>query len=430
MNQEAILDLWRASGLGQRIMFTLAVIVVFRLGVHIPLPGVDLYTLEQLFKQGNILMGFLDLFSGGALVKFSLFAMGITPYINASIIMQLMTAVIPKLEEMQKEEGMEGRRRINQMSRYLTVALSLVQSFALTNWLWRSGAVLGHPPHGAVPWMFFIHSIPVLMAGTIFIMWMGEQITERGLGNGASMLIFIGIIARIPTYMHNTSDLVENNGASWFAVGILLLVFFAMLVAIIYAQEGARKIPVQSAKRQVGKRIYGGQGTYIPLRVNQGGVMPIIFASSVLLFPATLHQFVGLTWLRTITDALMPSKPLYPILYFFLIVFFTFFYASIVLNPMDLANNLKKYGNFIPGYRPGVRTAEFLEKILTRITWIGAIFLGCIALIPTYVENWTGVTTLQGLGSTAILIMVGVAIDIFNQLQTHLIARQYEGLMR
>jgi preprotein translocase subunit SecY len=375
-------------------------------------------------------MNFIDLFSGGALAKFSIFAMGIIPYINASIIMQLMSSVIPKLEELRKEGGEAGRRQIAQWTRYLTIVLGTIQSGGMAVWLWRSDAALAYPASGGVPFLFLAATTLTLVAGCMFIMWLGELITERGIGNGASLIIFIGIVARIPDYWNNTMQLVTEGAVSGFAVAFLLLVFFAILVAIIYASEGARKIPVQSAKRQVGRRVYGGKNTYIPFRINQGGVMPIIFASSVLLFPATINQFASNEYMRMITDALSPSKPLYGLIYFGLIVFFSFFYASLVLNPIELANNLKRYGSFIPGYRPGRHTAEFLEKVLTRVTAIGAIFLGVIAIIPMIVERLTGVTTLQGLGSSALLIMVGVAIDLYNQLQAQLLARQYEGFMK
>jgi preprotein translocase subunit SecY len=429
MRPDAALELWRASGLKQKLLFTLMVIFLFRLGVHLPLGGLNLSRVDALFQSGG-LMNFIDLFSGGALAKFSIFAMGIIPYINASIIMQLMGSVIPKLEELRKEGGEAGRRQMAQWTRYLTIVLGTIQSGGMAVWLWRSDAALGYPAAGGVPFLFLAATTLTLVAGCMFIMWLGELITEHGIGNGASLLIFVGIVARLPQYWSNTQQLVSEGAVSGFAVALLLLVFFAILIAIIYASEGARKIPVQSAKRQVGRKVYGGRSSYIPFRINQGGVMPIIFASSVLLFPATINQFAKNEYIRMITDSLAPSKPLYAVAYFALIVFFSFFYASLVLNPIDLANNLKRYGSFIPGYRPGRHTSEFIEKVLTRITAIGAIFLGVIAIVPMIAERVTGVTTLQGLGSTALLIMVGVAIDLYNQLQAQLLARQYEGFMK
>lgn len=429
MRPEAVLELWRASGIAKKLWFTLFVIFVFRLGVHLPIGGIDLSVVEQLFASGNLL-NFIDLFSGGALAKFSILAMGIIPYINASIIMQLMGAVIPKLEELRKEGGEAGRRQIAQWTRYLTIALGTVQGGGMAVWLWRSGAASGYPANEGFPVLFLVATTATLVAGSIFIMWLGEQITEHGIGNGVSLIIFIGIVARLPEYWSNTQQLVSEGAVSLVGVLTLLVIFLAILVAIIYASEGARKIPVQSAKRQVGRKVYGGRSSYIPFRINQGGVMPIIFASSVLMFPATINQFAQNDYVRMVTDALSPSKPLYGLLYFGLIVFFSFFYASLILNPVDLAQNLKRYGSYIPGYRPGRPTSEFLEKVLTRITTIGALFLGIIAVVPMIAERITGVTTLQGLGSTALLIMVGVAIDLYNQLQAQLLARQYEGFVK
>ncbi len=429
LSPNVIADMLKASGLKQKILFTLAVVFIFRLGVHIPVSGLDLAVIEKMFGQGNLL-GLIDMFSGGALSKFSIFAMGIIPYINSSIIIQLMTSVIPKLEELQKEGGEAGRKQIAQITRYLTIILGTLQSTGMAIALWRSGAVIGHPATGAPPIMFILNTVALLVGGTIFIMWLGEQITEKGIGNGASILIFVGIVSRFPSYFGATAESVSAGATNWFAVSLLLLVFMALIVGIIFASEGARKIPVQSAKRQVGNKMYGGRSTFLPFRINQGGVMPIIFASSVLLFPATISQFVQTGWVRTITDSLNPSKPLYSVAYCGLIFFFTFFYASITLNPIDIANNLKRYGSFIPGYRPGRPTAEYLEMILNRITFLGALFISMIALIPMLAERALGVTTLQGLGSTALLIMVGVAIDLFNQLQTHLLARQYDGFIK
>lgn len=429
LRPEVLSELFKASGLQNKILFTLLIIFIFRLGVHIPVSGLDLEVVQRLFNSGNLL-SLIDMFSGGALSKFSIFAMGIIPYINSSIIIQLMTSVIPKLEELQKEGGEAGRKQLAQITRYLTIILGTLQSTGMAIALWRSGAVLGHPATGTPPILFIINTVILLVAGTVFIMWMGEQITEKGIGNGASMLIFIGIIARFPSYFSQTFESVNAGATNWFSVSLLMIIFLALVVAIVYASEGARKIPVQSAKRQIGNRMYGGRSTYLPFRINQGGVMPIIFASSVLLFPATVSQFVQTGVIRSISDALHPSKPLYALVYCGLIFFFTFFYASITLNPIDIANNLKRYGSFIPGYRPGRPTAEYLESILGRITFLGAMFISMIALVPMIAERVLGVTTLTGLGSTSLLIMVGVAIDLFNQLQSHLLARQYDGFIK
>ena len=428
LRPDVISDLLRASGLKEKILFTLGVIFIFRLGVHVPVPGLDIAVVEKYFNSG--FLGLIDMFSGGALSKFSLFAMGITPYINASIIVQLMTSVIPKLEELQKEGGEAGRKQLAQITRYLTIILGTLMSSGMAITLWRSGAVLGAPAAGTPPVFFIINTVATLVAGTIFIMWLGEQITEKGIGNGASILIFAGIISRFPTYFSNTAQSVESGATNWFAVIALLIIFMSLIVGIIYASEGARRIPVQSAKRQVGNRVYGGKATYLPFRVNQGGVMPIIFATSVLMFPMTIGQFVKTGWLKVVVDKLNPSSIWYAFFECALIFFFTFFYASITMNPIDIANNLKRYGSFIPGYRPGKPTAEFLEGILSRITLLGAFFISMIALVPMLAERALGVTTLTGMGSTSLLIMVGVAIDLFNQLQTHLLARQYDGFVK
>ena len=425
LRPEALLEMWQASGLKFKLLFTLAMIFVVRFGVAVPIAGVDNAVVAQAFNQG--LLQFIDMFSGGALAKVSVLAMGIIPYINASIIIQLMTSVIPKLEEMQKEGGEAGRRQIAQITRFLTIGLATVQAIGFTSWIWRSGAAIGHPAAGPPPVLFLLTTVSVMVCGAVFVMWIGEMITEYGIGNGASMLIFIGIVGGIPTYVSNTITLVNEGASNWFAVGLTVASYLLLIVAVVYATEGARKIPVQSAKRQVGNRVYGGRATYMPFRLNQGGVMPIIFASSVLMFPATLQQFApNVGFLKVITDFLM-KQPGYGMFFVTLIFFFTFFYASMILNPQEIAANLKRYGSYIPGYRPGRPTAEYLEKILNRLTMCGAVFLSLIIMFPMFVVALTGVTTLEQVGSTAILIMVGVAIDLFNQLQTHLLARQYEG---
>lgn len=425
LRPEALMEMWQASGLKSKLLFTLGMLLVIRLGVHIPVGGVNNIAVSSAFSRG--LLSFIDLFAGGALAKVSILAMGIIPYINASIIVQLMTSVVPKLEELQKEGGEAGRRQIAQITRYLTIILATIQAGGFASWIWRSGAAINHPAGGPAPVLFLLTTTATLVAGSLFVMWVGELITEHGLGNGASILIFIGIVGGIPRYITNTVTLVNEGASNWFAVGATLASYLVLIVMVVYASEGARKIPVQSAKRQVGNRVYGGRATYMPFRLNQGGVMPIIFASSVLFFPATLQQFApDAGFLKTATD-FVSQQPGYGIFFVSLIFFFTFFYASMTLNPQEIAANLKRYGSYIPGYRPGRPTAEYLEKILNRLTLCGAVFLSLIVIFPMVVVSITGVTTLQQLGSTAVLIMVGVAIDLFNQLQSHLLARQYEG---
>ena len=415
-----ISGIFNIADLRKKIVYTLGMIILFRLGAHIPVAGIDALKLERMFSQGNIL-GFLDLFTGGALMRFSVFAMGIVPYINASIIMQLLTVVVPQLEELHKE-GETGRKQIARYTRYLTVALAAFQAFGMSFWL-RGIMAEGY----SFPY-FLIGTVVALTAGSMLVMWFAELISEHGLGNGASLIIFVGIVSRIPAYVAQTVTLVRG-GASLFGVLILLAAFLIMILAIVFIQEAQRRIQVQYAKRVVGRKMYGGQTTYIPLRINQGGVIPIIFASSVLLFPATIAQFIPNPAVQKFVGWLSPSGPLYMVLYFALIFFFTYFYTAITFNPNDLAENIKKYGGFITGIRPGKPTAQFLEYVITRLTLVGALFLACIAIVPTIVEGMTHINSFQGLGSTALLIMVGVALDLVRMIETHLITRQYEGLL-
>ena len=347
--------------------------------------------------------------------------MGIVPYINASIVLQLLTAVIPQLEELSKE-GDSGRKQIAQYTKYLTIVFAFMQSVGMAFWL-KGVLVEGY----SFP-LFLLSTVVSLTAGTALLMWLAELITERGIGNGASMLIFIGIVSRIPSYFGQTVTLLRG-GASLVGVLVLLAVFLVMIVAIVILQEAQRRVQVQYAKRVVGRKVYGGQSTYIPIRLNQGGVIPIIFASSFLLFPATIAQFIPNDFFRGIVNALSPSGSFYMYLYFALIFFFTYFYTAITFKPEELAENIKKYGGFITGIRPGKPTSEYLEYIITRLTLIGATFLALIAIIPTLVENLTHITTFQGLGATALLIVVGVALDLVRQIEAHLITRQYERLL-
>lgn len=408
------------ADLRKKLLFSLGMIILFRLGAHIPVAGIDTLKLEHLFGQGNIL-SFLDLFTGGALMRFSIFAMGIVPYINASIILQLLQVVIPQLEELAKE-GEAGRKKIASYTRYLTVVLAAFQAFGMSFWL-RGVMVEGYS------FIFFLAgTVVALTAGSTLVMWFSELITDKGIGNGASLLIFVGIVSRIPAYVGQTVTLVKG-GASLIGVIILLLSFLFMLVAIVIVQEGQRRINVQYAKRIVGRKMYGGQSTYIPLRINQGGVIPIIFASSVLLFPATIAQFVPNPLVQRVVGWLSPSGSLYMVFYFALIFFFTYFYTAITFNPNELAENIKKYGGFVTGIRPGKPTAQYLEYTITRLTLVGAVFLATIAVIPTIVEGLTHITSFQGLGSTSLLIVVGVALDLVRQIETHLVTRQYEGLL-
>ncbi|MFA6431202.1 MAG: preprotein translocase subunit SecY [Candidatus Margulisiibacteriota bacterium] len=411
--------LFKIADLRKKLLFTIGIVVLFRLGGHIPVAGIDTVKLAALFSQGNIL-GFLDLFTGGSLMRFSVFAMGIVPYINASIIIQLLTVVIPQLEELSKE-GDSGRKQIASYTRYLTIVLASFQAFGMAFWL--RGVMLTDYNF----MLFLFGTVVSLTAGTAIVMWFAELITDKGIGNGASMLIFVGIVSRIPSYIGQTVTLVQG-GASIIGVIILLISFILMIVAIVYVQEAQRRIPVQYAKRIVGRKMYGGGSTYIPLRINQGGVIPIIFASSVLFFPATIAQFIPNPFMQNIAN-MFSSGPLHMLFYFVLIFFFTYFYTAITFNPKELAENIKKYGGFVTGIRPGKPTADYLENSISRLTFVGALFLACVALVPTIVEDITRITSFQGLGSTALLIVVGVALDLVRQIETHLVTRQYEGLL-
>jgi len=431
---DEVAGMWQASGLKEKLLFTFAMIAIFRFGVQIPIFGIDNAELLTSGKMGD-LVGFLDIFTGGALGKVSIFALGIGPYITASIIMQLLAAAVPALEKLQKEEGEAGRRKLSQYTRYFTVILSVFQSTVFLTYLSKMGML---SPDG-IPALNFIGSILTLTAGTMFIMWLAELITENGIGNGASILIFIGIISRIPSYFGATGQLVGGNTGMAFALILLIAIFLATLVLIVIMQEAMRKVVIVNARRQVGNKVYGGVNTHIPFKLNPGGVMPIIFAVAILLFPTTILSLVSKAnmpeYLKNIADFIsndLLSGYSYYIIYFLLIVGLTFFYASIMPNmqPKEIANNLKKYGSSIPGIKPGKPTADALDKILSRVTFIGALGLGIIALVPGIATQATHITPLQGLGSTSLIIMVGVALDFINQIKTHLLARQYEGFLK
>jgi len=419
---ESLLKLFRIPDLKRRVIFTLLMLVVFRVGSHIPVPGIDPQALANVFSRGGLL-NFLDMFAGGALSRFSILALGIMPYINASIIIQLLTSVIPKLEELAKS-GEEGRDKIAQYTRWGTILLAVVQGFGITTWIESMGVVFTP----GIPYRITV--ILTLTAGSMFLMWLGELISDYGIGNGISLIIFAGIVARIIPQMVSTVSLIRVGEINPLMF-ILNLAFWVLIIAfVVLFQEAQRRIPVQYAKRVVGRRMYGGQSTHIPIRVIQGGVIPIIFASSILLFPATLAQFFqGSAFMKSIADALAPNTPLYLTIYAVLIIFFTFFYTAVTFNPMELAYNMKKYGGFIPGIRPGRPTVEYLDRSLSRITLWGALFLMIVAILPDILVRVTNVTTLY-FGGTGIIIMVGVAIETVRQLEAQLLMRHYEGFIK
>ncbi len=419
---EKFLNVFKIPDLKKRILFVLAMILVFRIGVHIPLPGVNAKALKDLFAQGGIL-NFIDLFAGGALKRFSIFAMGIMPYINASIIMQLLIAVIPALERLSKE-GEEGRQKITSYIRYGTIIVGALQALGLTIWLENMGVLIVTGP------LMRIMNVITLTAGTTFLMWLGEQITDYGIGNGISIIIFAGIVARLPSQLVMTGRLVAAGEVSIFALLALIIISILAIAGVIMVELGERRIPVQYAKRVVGRRVYGGQATYLPLRVNQAGVIPIIFAIAVLMLPGTLAQFFQTSEsMQQFNRLFSPGAPLYIIVYALLIIFFTYFYTAISFNPQNVAENMQKYGGFIPGIRPGKPTAAYIERILSRVTLPGAIFLALVAILPTILMKLTNITTFY-LGGTSLLIMVGVALETIRQIEAHLSMRHYEGFLK
>ncbi len=434
---EDLMSMWQASGLKQKILFTFLMIAAFRLGVQMPLYGINNQVFANL-AQGNNIIGFLDLFSGGALGKVSIFALGIGPYITASIIMQLVSVVIPSLEKLQKEEGEAGRRKLSQYTRLFTVVLAAFQALVFMLFLRHlPGAIAPEVNH----LMFYVSSISVLTAGSVLVMWISELITEKGIGNGGSLIIFVGIISGIPLYAARTAEIVSKSPVMQMGLLALLAIFFATMIFIVIMHEAVRKVIIVNPKRQVGNKVYGGMNSFIPFKLNPGGVMPIIFAIAILLFPSTVFSIISQMDFHSVavknvmvklTTIMSPDGIVYYALYFGLIFVLTFFYASIMPNmqPKDIANNLKKYGSSIPGIKPGKPTAEALDKILSKTTFIGALGLGIIALVPSFASYVTNIKTLQGIGATSLIIMVGVALDLINQVKTHLLARNYETFLK
>ncbi len=435
--QETFVQMAQAAGLRGRVLVTVGLLILARLGTFIPLPGIDRAAFA-VDLQNSPVIGFLDIFSGGALSAVGIFALGIIPYINASIIIQLLTTALPSLEKLQKEEGEAGRRKISQITRYVAVGWGITQSIGISLWLSNPKYLLP----GQDKTFFVISTVMALTAGSMFVMWLSELITERGIGNGASLLIFLNIVAVLPKSLGDTFNLAQSGDSSALSRTLILLsVFVVMTVGIVFVQEGMRRIPIISARRQVGRRLQRERTSYLPLRLNQGGVMPIIFASSVLVLPSALAGFASKNVdadgalsgvnqvLVNIANTLAPGTPYHVALYVVLIVFFSYFYSSLVVNPVDMAQNLKKMGASIPGVRPGVATSKYIEGILTRLTLLGAIFLGIVATVPTAIESALNVATFKGFGATSLLILVSVAIDTAKQIQTLVISQRYEGMI-
>lgn len=425
--QETFMQMAQASGLRSRLLVTIGILILARLGIFLPVPGINRELFAQSVQNNSALLGFLDIFSGGGLSSLGIFALGILPYINASIIIQLLTTALPALENLQKNEGEAGRRQISQITRYVALGWAIIQSSFIAA-IWVQPFALNPGP------VFVAETAIALVAGSMFIMWASELITERGVGNGASLLIFVNIISSLPKSLGDTITLAQTGGREVVGrVVVLLLVFLVTIIGIVFVQEGTRRIPIISARRQVGRKLFQEQRSYLPLRINQGGVMPIIFASAVLILPASLARFTQNEYVIRIANYISPGGPtpwIYALAYLVLIVFFSYFYATLIVNPLDLAQNLKKMGSSIPGIRPGKATSEYVERVLNRLTFLGAIFLGIVAIIPTAVESAIRVPTFRGIGATSLLILVGVAIDTAKQIQTYVISQRYEGMVK
>ena len=449
---QSFANIFSVPDLRKRVIFTFLLLAVYRLGSHIPTPGIDPAAIDAYFKsQAGSLFGFLDIFSGGALRRLSVFALGIMPYISSSIILQLLTVVWPYLEKLSKE-GEMGRKKITQYTRYGTVGLSFIQAMGIALWLEKQTTPTGVPLVLSTGWGFRLMTVLTLTTGTMFIMWLGEQITERGIGNGISLIIFAGIVVGLPHAIFSLFEQVRGEQISIITL-IGVLVFMVGIVAlIVFVERAQRRIPVQYAKRVVGRRVYGGQNTYLPLRVNTGGVIPIIFAISIIQLPAYLAQLSGLDWMKKVAGSLSLGQPLYVLLYAVGILFFCYFYTSIVFNPTDTADNMRKYGGFIPGIRPGRKTADYIDDVLSRLTIIGALYLTFVALLPEFLSSgfkvqgipWIG-AWLDGVlprfftqgfgfnfyfGGTSLLIVVGVAMDTVQQVESKLVEHHYTGFLK
>ena len=416
------------SSLAKRLGWTFLLLCCYRIGVHVPIPGVDAAALAAYFKSlSGTLFDMFDMFSGGGLSNVSVFALGVMTYIKASIIMQLMKEVSPDIKPMAKEEGQAGRRKITQYTRYLTVLITLVQGLFISIGLESMTSPDGTPIVLNAGWHFRMVTMATFTAGSMLVMWLGEQITERGIGNGISLIIFCGIVVGIPRGIMQSMDLIKSGSMSIFLAVIIVLLMAAVLTAIVFVERAQRRIPISYAKRQIGRKMFGGQNTHLPLRVNTAGVIPPIFASSLLLFPATVGQFSTNEYVRMVTDFFAPHGVLYNVLYVVLIFFFCYFYTAIIIDPKDMAENLKKNGGFVPGIRPGERTQEYIDTVLSRLTLSGAVYISAISLLPMLMIAKFNVPFY--FGGTSLLILVGVAMDFMNQVESHMISTQYQGLM-
>ncbi|MCX5851064.1 MAG: preprotein translocase subunit SecY [Deltaproteobacteria bacterium] len=425
---EGFKNIGKIPELQKRILITFLLLAVYRVGAHVPTPGIDTQALAAFFDQARgSLLGLFDMFAGGALSRLSVFALGIMPYISASIILQLLTVAVPYLEKLSKE-GEAGRKKIIQYTRYGTVLLSIIQGFGIAVGLENMAGPTGLSVVITPGWAFRFMTVITLTAGTAFIMWLGEQITERGIGNGISLIIFAGIVCRGPEAVLNTIRLFSTGEMGIFFVILLIVLMVGVIGLIVFVESGQRRIPVQYAKRIVGRRMYGGQTTHLPLKINTSGVIPPIFASSIIMFPATIANFVPHPWMKAMSAYLMPGRLVYELLYVTLIIFFCYFYTAVTFNPVNVADNMKKYGGYVPGIRPGKKTAEYIDDVLTRLTFSGALYVSAVCVLPSILIGKFNVPFF--FGGTALLIVVGVALDTAGQIETHLLTRQYEGFMK
>jgi len=424
----AIQNIFRIPDLKKRVLFTMGMLAVYRVGCHIPTPGIDSQALAHFFAQARgTLLGMFDMFSGGALEKLTVFALGIMPYISASIIFQLLTVVIPAIEKLSKE-GESGRKKITQYTRYGTIVLSVVQALGISIGLESMTGPAGELVVPAPGWGFRLMTVITLTAGTAFIMWMGEQMSEKGVGNGISLIIFAGIVARIPVAIMNSLRLMKTGELSFFI--LLIIIAFMMLVvsAIVFVERGQRRLPIHYAKRVVGLKTYGTQTSHLPLKVNMAGVIPPIFASSIIMFPATIANFIDIPVVKSVAQSFQPGNLVYELFYVAFIVFFCYFYTAVTFNPADVAENIKKHGGYIPGIRPGKETSDYLDKVLTKLTFAGAIYISIVCVLPSLLVSKFQLPFY--FGGTALLIAVGVGMDTMSQVESHLIARNYEGFMK
>ncbi len=425
---ESFANIFKIPELKKRVLFTLAVLAIYRVGAHIPTPGIDSVALAEIFAQvKNTILGFFDMFSGGALSRLTIFALGIMPYISASIILQLLTIVSPHLARL-KKEGEQGQKKITQYTRYGTIGISIIQSTGISVGL---EAMLSPGGAAIVPnpgWEFRLMTILTLTAGTSFLMWLGEQINERGIGNGISLIIFAGIVAGTPAAIFQSMDLMGTGELSILVVLMLLVVMMAVVGAIVFTEGGQRRIPIQYAKRVVGRKMYGGQSTHLPLKVNTSGVIPPIFASSIIMFPASIAQFGGVSWMQTIAAMLTPGTFVYSLIFVGAIFFFCYFYTAVIFNPTDVADNMKKHGGFVPGIRPGAKTSEYIDEILSKLTFYGAMYLSFICILPDFLIRYLNIPFY--FGGTSLLIVVGVSLDTMQQIESHLVMRNYDGFTK